>query len=84
MKFHCEEITESEMGFWRRATAQVVLRGPAQSSLGRLKTGGHKVWEWQVQESKGRLYHQSTTVLLCTGIFGGDDTSTSELFDLEG
>jgi hypothetical protein len=58
MKFPCEEITESEMGFWHRAIAQVVSRGPAQSNLGRLKTGGHKVWEWQVQESKGCLYHQ--------------------------
>jgi hypothetical protein len=58
MKFPREEIMEPEMGFWRRAIAQVVLRGPAQSCLGRLKTGGHKVWEWQVQESKGHLYRQ--------------------------
>jgi hypothetical protein len=58
MKFPCEEITELEMGFWCRAIAQVVSRGLAQSSLGRLKTGGHKVWEWRVQESKGRLYRQ--------------------------
>jgi hypothetical protein len=57
MKFPCEEVTESEMGFWCRAIAQVVACGPAQSSLGRLKTGGHKGWEWCVQESKGRLYH---------------------------
>jgi hypothetical protein len=27
-------------------------------SLGRLKTGGHKQWEWQVHESKGCLYRQ--------------------------
>ncbi len=47
-----------EMIFWCRAIAQVVARGPAQSSLGRLKTGGHKGWEWHVQESKGHLYHQ--------------------------
>ncbi len=46
MKFPREEITELVMGFWCRALAQVVLRGPAQSSLGRLKTGGHIVWEW--------------------------------------
>jgi hypothetical protein len=46
------------MGLWRRATAQVVARGPAQTSLGKLKIGGHKEWEWQVQESNGHLYHQ--------------------------
>ncbi len=58
MKFPCEEVTESEMIFWRRAIAQVVACGHAQSSLGRLKTGGHTGWEWHVQESKGRLYRQ--------------------------
>ncbi len=58
MTFPHKEVTELEMGFWCRAIAQVVLRGPAQASLGRLKSGGHKVWEWQVQESKGRLYCQ--------------------------
>jgi hypothetical protein len=36
----------------------VVARGPAQASLGRLKTGGHKLWEWRVQENKSCLYHQ--------------------------
>jgi hypothetical protein len=56
MKFFCEEVTESEMIFWHRAIPQVVARGPAQSSLGRLKTGGHKGWVWHVQESKGCLY----------------------------
>ncbi len=58
MVFLCKEVMESEMGFWCRAIAQVVLRGPAQASLGRLKSGGHKVWEWRVQESKGRLDRQ--------------------------
>jgi hypothetical protein len=61
MTFPCKEVMESEMGFWCRAMAQVVLRGPAQASLGRLKSGGHKVWEWQVQESKGHLYCQCKT-----------------------
>jgi hypothetical protein len=58
MTFPRKEVMESEMGFWCRAIAQVVSHGPAQASLGRLKSGGHKVWEWQVQESEGRLYPQ--------------------------
>ncbi len=60
IKFPHEEVNASEMGIWRRATAQVVARGPVQASLGRLKTGGHKLWEWRVQENKGCLYHQES------------------------
>ena len=45
-KFPCKAVNASEMGLWSRATTQVVTRGPAQASLGRLKTGGHKQWEW--------------------------------------
>ncbi len=58
MTFPCKEVTESEMGLWCRAIAQVVLRGPEQASLGRLKSGGHKVWDWRVQESKDCLYRE--------------------------
>ncbi len=58
IKFPREEINAAEMGLWRRATAQVIARGPAQTSLGWMKTGGHKLWEWRVQESNGHLYHQ--------------------------
>ena len=58
MKFPHEDVMETEMGLWRRAIAQVVAYGPAQTSLGWLTTEGegHKVWEWQVQESNGRLF----------------------------
>jgi hypothetical protein len=58
IKFPRKVVNASEMGLWRRATAQVVAQGAAQASLGRLKIGGHKQWEWRVQESKGRLYRQ--------------------------
>jgi hypothetical protein len=60
MKFPCEDVTETEMGLWCRPIAQVVAYGPAQTSLGKLTTEGegHKVWEWQVQESNGRLFQQ--------------------------
>jgi hypothetical protein len=58
IKFPPEAVNALEMGLWRRATAQVVAQGLAQASLGRLKTGRHKQWEWQVQESKGHLYRQ--------------------------
>jgi hypothetical protein len=34
------------------------MKTSLQTSLGRLKIGGHKEWEWRVQESKGRLYRQ--------------------------
>ncbi len=84
MKFPCEEITESEMGFWRRALAQVVSGGPAQSCLGRLKTGGMKCGNGKSRKAKAASTVNSTTVLLCTGIFGGDNTSASELVNLEG
>ncbi len=42
IKFPRKVVNASEMGLWGRATAQVVARGPAQASLGRLKIGGHK------------------------------------------
>ncbi len=58
IKFPREEVNAAEMGLWRRATAQVAAQGPAQTSLGSMKTGGHKQWEWRVQESNGHLYHQ--------------------------
>jgi hypothetical protein len=58
IKFPRKAVNTSEMGLWCRATAQVVARGPAQASLGRLKIGFHKQWEWRVQESKGHLYRQ--------------------------
>ncbi len=60
MKFPHEDVMETEMGLWRRAIAQVVAYGPAQTSLGWLTTEGegHKVWEWQVQESNIRLFQQ--------------------------
>jgi hypothetical protein len=58
MKFPCKDVTETKMGLWCRAIAQVVAYGPAQTSLGKLTTEGegHKVWEWQVQESNGCLF----------------------------
>jgi hypothetical protein len=84
MKFPREEIMESEMGFWHRATAQVVSRGPAQSSLGRLKTGWQKCGNGKSRRAKAASTVNATTVLLCTGIFGGDNTSASELVNLEG
>ncbi len=58
MKFPCKDVMETEMGLLHRAIVQVVTYGLAQTSLGKLTTGGegHKVWEWQVQESNGRLF----------------------------
>jgi hypothetical protein len=48
MKFPCKDVMETEMRLWRRAIAQVVAHGLAQTSLGKLTTEGegHKVWEW--------------------------------------
>ncbi len=48
MKFPCKDVTETEMGLWRRAIAQIVAYGPVQTSLGKLtiEEEGHKVWEW--------------------------------------
>ena len=56
MKFPREVVTASEMELWRRAIGQVVTHGPAQASLGPFKVDGHKVWEWRVEENRGRLY----------------------------
>ena len=46
------------MVLWCQAIAQVVLHGPGQVRLGIFKADGHKLWEWQVVESRGRLYRQ--------------------------
>jgi len=59
MKFPREELTVPEMELWCRAIAQVVAHGPAQGSLGSFKVDGHKLWEWQVVENRGRLYRQN-------------------------
>ncbi len=59
MKFPREEVTAPEMEFWCRAIAQVVSHGPAQASLGTFKVDGHKLWEWRVVETRGRLYRQN-------------------------
>ncbi len=59
MKFACKEVTATEMELWCRAIAQVVSHGPAQVSLGTIKVDGHKLWEWQVVETQGRLYRQN-------------------------
>jgi hypothetical protein len=66
------------MGLWRRAIAQVVAYRPAQTSLGKLTTEGHKVWEWQIQESNGHFVDNIRIVLRFADIFGGGNTSTSE------
>ncbi len=58
MKFPCKDVTEPEMGLWHKAIVQVVVYGPAQTSLGKLTMEGHKVWEWQIQESNRRLFWQ--------------------------
>jgi hypothetical protein len=58
MKFPREVIIEPEMGLWRCAITQVVAHGPAQCSLGRFTTDGHKLWEWHILENQGRLFQQ--------------------------
>jgi hypothetical protein len=59
MKFPREMVNELEIGLWRCAIVQVVTHGPAQASLGAFKVDGHKLWEWQVVETQGRLYRQN-------------------------
>ena len=59
MRFPREEVTVWEMELWCQAIAQVVLHGPAQVRLGIFKADGHKLWEWRVVESRGRLYRQN-------------------------
>ena len=59
MKFPREVVTAPEMGLWYRAISQVVSHGPAQASLGTFKVDGHKLWEWRVVETRGRLYRQN-------------------------
>ena len=56
MRFSRKEVTASEMDLWFHAIAQVVAHGPAQASLGIFRAEGHKLWEWQVVENRGRLY----------------------------
>jgi hypothetical protein len=58
MNFPCEEVTVREMDLWCHAIAQVVSHWPVQASLGPYKVEGHKLWEWQVVENRGRLYRQ--------------------------
>jgi hypothetical protein len=59
MKFPREVVTAPEMELWHRAIGQVVTHGPTQASLGPFKVDGHKVWEWRVEENRGRLYRQN-------------------------
>jgi hypothetical protein len=59
MKFPRKEVTAPEMELWCCAIAQVMLHGPAQASLGAFKVDGHKLWEWRVVETRGRLYRQN-------------------------
>jgi hypothetical protein len=59
MKFPREEVTAPEMELWCCAIARVVSHGPAQASLGTFKVDGHKLWEWRVVETRGRLYRQN-------------------------
>jgi hypothetical protein len=59
MKYPCEEMTAPEMDFWCRAIAQVMSDGPAQASLGTFKVDEHKLWEWRVVKTQGRLYRQN-------------------------
>ena len=58
IKFPREVVTEPDMVLWRLAIAQVVIHEPAQASLGNFIADGHKVWEWCMEETQGRLYHQ--------------------------
>jgi hypothetical protein len=59
MKFPRKEVTAPEMELWCCAITQVVSHGPAQASLGTFKVNGHKLWEWRVVETRGRLYRQN-------------------------
>ncbi len=59
MKFPRKEVTAPEMELWCCAIAQVVSHGPVQASLGTFKVDGHKLWEWRVLETQGRLYRQN-------------------------
>ncbi len=59
MKFPREVVNEAEMGLWHRAIAQVLTYGSAQASLGAFKVDGHKLWEWCIVETQGRLYRQN-------------------------
>jgi hypothetical protein len=59
MKFPREEVTVPDMELWCRAIAQVVVHGPAQTSLGVFRANGHKLWEWRIVENRGRLYRQN-------------------------
>ncbi len=59
MKFPREVVNEAEMGLWHCAIAQVVTHGSAQASLGAFQADGHKLWEWRIVETRGRLYRQN-------------------------
>jgi hypothetical protein len=56
MKFPCED---PDMELWCRAIVQVVVHGPAQTSIGVFQANGHKLLEWRVVESRGWLHRQN-------------------------
>ena len=47
------------MELWYQAIGQVVSHGPALASLGPFKIDRHKLWEWRIVKSKGKLYRQN-------------------------
>ncbi len=59
MKFPGEVVNEAEMGPWHCAVVQVLTYGSALASLGAFKVDGHKLWEWHIVETQGRLYRQN-------------------------
>ena len=75
MKFPRKEVNAPEMELWCRAIAQVVSHGPAQASLGTFKVDGHKLWEWRVVETRGRLYRQNGEQERCMDMSDEADTS---------
>ncbi len=84
MKFPHKDVTEPEMGLRRKAIAQAVAYWPAQTSLGKLITEGHKVWEWQIQESSGCLFVKIRTTSRFTDVSREGNTSASEKVCLVG
>ncbi len=78
IKFPCEAVNELEMGLWRRATAQVVARGPAQASLGRLKIGGINSGSGGCRRAKAVSTPSIRTGRWCTSTSGGVDMCVTE------
>ena len=77
MKFPREVVNEAEMGLWHRAIAHVLTHGSAQAGLGAFKVDGHKLWEWRIVETRGRLYIGKTgTKLKCLHTSDGAVTNT--------